>query len=314
MKMKRLTMSGKQNLYGYLLISPFIIGFIFLFLKPLIQTIQFSFNKIVINPKGFTLSGMGFEYYSRVIVVDTTFKRSLVESMGDLLLEIPLIIFFSLFIANILNEKFKGRIIARTVLFLPVIITSGILVRYSAPFRVDALIDAGFGKEGSYTGNLIDEITLQTIVTGFFSELQVNFGIASSSRVISFIVRAINEIFSTIEKSGVQILVFLAAIQSIPHSIYESAKIEGATRWDNYWLITFPMISPFILTNAVYTIVDSFTRIDNSVMMYISDNSKKNIEAISYGSAMSVIYCLVILVILFITWIICRKWIQYYES
>lgn len=311
MKGKR-NISTSQNIYGYLFISPFIIGFIFFFIKPLIQTIIFSFSNITINPGGYSLTGIGFNNYNAVFIVDTQFKRLLTESIISLLPEIPITIFISLFLASILNMKFKGRILARVILFLPVIIYSGII---SLPdLNLSIITNSALNDEGTFTGTLISSLMLERMFTRFAEDLQGSLNIVVSPAIINGLISIFNGIYLIITKSGVQILLFLAAIQSIPKSVYEASKIEGANGWDNYWLITFPMISPFILTSVVYTIIDSFNRSSNTLTKYIQDNAILSFEGLSYATAMSVMYSTLILVILGITGMISHKLVNYYEK
>lgn len=324
MKERELTISEKRGIYGYLLISPFIIGFVFLFLRPFVQTIIFSFSKIILNSDGFTLSNVGLSNYRHIIFIDTTFKRALVESTGTLLYEIPLILMFSLFMATILNLKIRGRVIIRAILFLPVIISSGILLNYEINTYLQSAFESGFAREGSFTGNILNNLMLKNMIERNFSEFLLNFNIRIgrnlnlnlliSSESIKNIINIFDDIFRIIGKSGVQIIMFLAALQSIPGSIFEASRIEGATAWEDYWLIIVPMISPFILTNAVYTIIDSFTRTDNSVMEYLKSTAMKSIDGISYGTAMAAIYFIVIALLLGIIWLISSKWVFYSDK
>ena len=92
-------------------------------------------------------------------------------------------------------------------------------------------------------------------------------------------------------------LIFLAGLQSISPAIYESCSIDGASSWETFWKITFPMISPMILVNAVYTVIDSFTSADNNVMRYI-DTIYEEGDGMVKSSAMSWIYFLIVLILL----------------
>ena len=116
------------------------------------------------------------------------------------------------------------------------------------------------------------------------------------TELVEYVTSAINNIYSIVNRSGVQMLIFLAALQSISPAIYESCKIDGATAWETFWKITFPMISPMILVNAVYTIIDSFTTDSNQVMTYISGVYSRT-GGMVLSSAMSWIYFLIVILI-----------------
>ena len=128
-----------------------------------------------------------------------------------------------------------------------------------------------------------------------------------ASGAISYIVKLVNDIYNIINYSGVQMLIFLAGLQAISPSIYEACQIEGATGWETFWKITFPMISPMILVNAVYTIIDSFTRNNNPVMSYI--NSYSGSEEVSL--AMSWMYFLIVMLIIGVVAAIASSFVFY---
>jgi ABC-type sugar transport system permease subunit len=111
-------------------------------------------------------------------------------------------------------------------------------------------------------------------------------------------------------KTGVQILLFLAGLQGISPSLYESARCDGATEWENFWKITLPMISPVILLNLIYTLVDSFTDINNRMMTYIKDTAFIKIQ-MGYASAMGWIYFLFIFVLLILVFVLTRRLVFY---
>ena len=112
--------------------------------------------------------------------------------------------------------------------------------------------------------------------------------------LVVYVTNLVNDIYNIINRSGVQMLIFLAGLQSISPAIYESCSIDGATSWETFWKITFPMISPMILVNSVYTVIDSFTSADNQVMSFVTSYYEQS-EVVS--SAMSWIYFAIVIVI-----------------
>ena len=115
--------------------------------------------------------------------------------------------------------------------------------------------------------------------------------------LVKYVTEAINNIYDIVNRAGVQMLIFLAGLQSISPAIYESCKIDGATAWETFWKITFPMISPMILVNGVYTVIDSFTTDSNAVMKYIA-NKYSEADGNVISSAMAWIYFLVVMLII----------------
>ena len=122
---------------------------------------------------------------------------------------------------------------------------------------------------------------------------------AVGTELVNYVVDVVNNIFNIVNRSGVQMLIFLAGLQSISPAIYESCTMDGATGWETFWKITFPMISPMILVNTIYTVIDSFTSKSNEVMTYINriyQGTTKDARVLS--SAMSWVYFLVVLLLI----------------
>lgn len=247
----RLSLAQKRNFGGWLFISPFLIGFALFFLYPFAQSVVFSLNKLEISGDGFTLSWVGLENYRYVLRVHPTYVRQLTTTVLNTVKNVPLILVFSFFAACLLNQDFKGRMLARVVFFLPVIISAGVLYRmeavnYSAKILSVNPVAAGTG--------------MSSIVLPFLRTIRL------PAFFIDYITYGIMIIPAVIRSSGIQTLVFLAGLQSVSPSLYEAADVEGATGWERFWMITFPMLSPLILTNLVYTIIDSFTAGDNTLI------------------------------------------------
>jgi ABC-type sugar transport system permease subunit len=109
-------------------------------------------------------------------------------------------------------------------------------------------------------------------------------------------------------------LIFLAGLQSISPAIYESVQIDGATAWETFWKITFPMISPMILVNAVYTVIDSFTT-ESTVITYINNASQQlPKQGMAISTAMSWIYFLVVIAILGLIAAVCSAYVFYQKK
>jgi ABC-type sugar transport system permease subunit len=248
-KKDKLTLRQKQMIFGYAFISPWLIGFVVFFLFNLGKAFYYSFCDVVLKPEGgFTLSFVGIKNYVFALTEHATFNRMLVESIGSMLIDVTLIVFFSLFMAIILNNKFKGRIVVRAIFFLPVILLSSAIT--------DAMQSA-FNLIIGGVSSIPPEMRQPSGFTAtYLLDTFVNLGFPAV--LLDYIQGAVGRVYEIVRSSGVQILIFLAALQSIPGAVYEVAKIEGANAYETFWKITFPMVSPLILTNVIYTIIDSF--------------------------------------------------------
>ena len=298
-KRRGLNLTRKRAAMGYLFVLPFIIGLITFFLVPLVQSFIFSLNKLEVAEGGYRLIPMGFQNYNRALRVHASYVRDLWESVRYMIANVPLIIIFSFFAANLLNQKFKGRSLARAIFFLPVIVTSGVmLVVDSGDLLQSSLgMTQTDGTEGAFRAVELARLLLQTRL---------------SERFIDYIIGAVDAIYDIVSASGVQILVFLAGLQSISPSLFEASNIEGATGWENFWKITFPMVSPLILVNTVYTIIDLLTNSSNTVMELIRDTAFAS-QDYGMSSAMAWIYFAAILLIVGLVMWIVSKLVFYYD-
>jgi ABC-type sugar transport system permease subunit len=264
-KRKVLSLQKQKSKMGWLFIAPFLIGFVVIYLPMIAQSIYFSFCDMKIGSSGFTLNFVGFKNYGYALATDASFTGELWNSILGLIFDIPAIVIFSLFIAVLLNEKMKGRAVFRAIFFIPVIVSTGIiesidLQNVIAQAQMNAT-DISQGGMSAVSGNqIIQKMDVQTYLNGM----------AVGKEAVTYVTQLVNGIYDIINKSGVQMLIYLAGLQSISPSIYESCQIDGATSWETFWKITFPMISPMILVNTVYTVIDSFTSKSNSVMNYIA--------------------------------------------
>jgi ABC-type sugar transport system permease subunit len=282
-----LTFEGRNAVAGYLFLLPFIIGFLSFMFLPILESLRMVFSRVRIDlsKNGFAMDFTGLENLKRVFLVDPEFNRMLVEEMWRMLLIVPAIIIFSLFVALILNQEFKGRGFVRAVFFLPVILSSGIMIGLETN---NALLNSM--AEIIREGNL-----LKTSITRVLEDILVAEGAASD--FMAYIFAIINQIYDIAMASGIQIIIFLSALQTIPLSMFEAAEIEGATSWECFWKITFPMVSPLILVNVVYSVIDYFLRTDNRVMDKISTAMVMRLE-FSFSTTMAWAYFMTVLVVI----------------
>ena len=277
---------------GRLFVLPFTLGFIFLFLYPSLESLRYSFSSVSFANGVFSVEWLGVDHYVFAFTRDSQFPVLLADTFKNMALQVPVILLFSLFIAMILNQKFHGRMLARAVFFLPVIVTSGIII---------SLLNEDIFNQTIQTGNQQSTMIFQA--TGL---QQMLISLRIPTTVITTLTEMVSTIFDMLWRSGVQILIFLAAMQGVPSQLYEAARIEGATGWESYWKITFPMISPLIFTCLVYTIIDTFTDYSNELMLTIQQMAFEQLRY-AYACAMAwIFFVLVALVILIVNRIVGR--------
>ena len=299
-KKKVASLDAKKSRAGWLFVLPFVIGFVLLYIPMLFQSVQFSFSEINILTNqgggggGYELEFVGWENYSKALFNDANFVRVLTSSLKQLVLDVPAIVIFSLFMAIVLNQKMVGRAVFRAIFFIPVILTTGLIDQIDQSNAVMSYMNSG----GIDTG-ASDALNGGTDIISALDVTSLLGNMAVGTELVVYVVDVVNNIFNIVNRSGVQMLIFLAGLQSISPAIYESCTMDGATGWETFWKITFPMISPMILVNTIYTVIDSFTSKSNEVMTYINriyEGTTRDARVLS--SAMSWIYFLVVLVLI----------------
>ncbi|MBQ4598991.1 MAG: sugar ABC transporter permease [Clostridia bacterium] len=278
---------------GWFFVAPFVIGFLLIYVPIIFDSIKFSFHEIdPVRTGGYTLTWVGFQNYQKALFENADFVKTLVTGIQQLVLEVPSIVIFSLFIAVLLNDKIAGRAAFRAILFVPVILSTGLISSIEAQNNLSEFMDASEGGIDDGTGqSAAAQLSAAIDLEALFANMKVG------TELVEYVASAVDSISSIINRSGVQILIFLAGLQSISPAIYESCKMDGATTWETFWKITFPMISPMILVNAVYTIIDAFTAESNAVMQLI-DSVYSQPDGNVLSSAMAWMYFLVVILIL----------------
>ncbi len=278
---------------GWFFILPFIIGFVLIYLPMIYESISLSFHKIDRAGAvggGYNLIPVGFENYRFALFDDPDFVQILVSGLKQLAFDIPAILIFSLFMAVMLNQKAAGRGVFRAIFFLPVILSTGIMDNLAASDMNYSNMDSSSGIDDGSGSSAATDLVNTMDMERLFANMKVGQGL------IEYVTSAINNIYGIVNRAGVQMLIFLAGLQSISPAIYESCKIDGATAWETFWKITFPMISPMILVNGVYTIIDSFTANSNVVMTFIQQKYAEP-DGDVLSSAMSWVYFLIVIFI-----------------
>lgn len=292
---------AKSNaIAGYLFITPFIFGFLLFLLVPLCQSFYMSLCEVTAVPdQGLIYRFKGFANYNNIFFINADYVKDLLTDLKNMAFFVPGILVFSFFMAIILNQDFKGRTFVRAVYFLPVILSSGIML--------------GLETNNSLLSSMADVIKKDTSATSITKTLEdILLTGEKASKFFEYIIQMVDKVYDIAIASGIQIIIFLSGLQTISPSMYEAAKIEGCTAWESFWKITLPMISSLILVNVIYTIVDFCTRTDSALMTLINDTLLIRFE---YGltAAMSWVYFGVIIVILGIIAFIIKRWVYYYD-
>lgn len=308
-KKSRISYEKKKGLYGYGFIAIWIIGVIYMFIVPIFKSAWYSmcYTELVTTAdqaaqRGMTSAGIYTEWnnfgnYEEALFKNQDYLPKLTESLGAMVPQVIVVMIFSLFIALLLNQKFRGRTFARAVFFLPVLVATG---------PVLAVIKGDISTNGISSGEQFSAL----FQTDLVDELLQFLGIYNLNQQLTTTIQTItSDIFNLLWSAGIQILIFLAALQQIPVSAKEAASMEGATGWEFFWKITFPMISPMILANLIYTVIDTFIDSENPVMSIVIAQSR----GLRYGlsAAMAWIYFLIVAVALAIIVAIVSKFVFY---
>lgn len=282
---------------GYLFISPWFLGFLAFLVYPLAKSLYMSFNEMV-SVSGMEMQYVGWDNYLRAFLKDIYFIPLFYNAVTSAAVEIPLILVFSFFIATLLNQQVKGRAFFRAAFFLPVIIGSGFVMNELLGQGISALSTAAPDPTQQNTG----------VQNGLAIPMEI--AVYLSPDLFDTLSDIMDKLTLVFWKTGIQILIFLAGLQGISESLYESARVDGATPWEMFWKITFPLMTPVLLLNSIFTLVDSFTEMRNQVMLYIKQVAFTNIE-MGYAAALGWIYFLFIFLIIVIIFAATRKKIYY---
>ncbi len=302
-KRKIVSLDRKKARAGWIFVLPFVIGFVVVYLPIIWNSIWMSFHELkIITGGGYDLKWIGLDNYKWAIVEDPSFVQTLITGLGELLFDIPAILIFSLFMAVLLNQKMAGRAAFRAIFFIPVILSTGIMESIEGQNILGTMMESGI-NDGS-GGSASTEIVSAMDISRLFSSMKIG------TELVEYVVGMINNIYDIVNRSGVQMLIFLAGLQSISPAIYEACRIDGATAWETFWKITFPMISPMILVNGVYTIIDSFTTDSNTVMSYIAQVYQQTDGQVR-SSAMAWMYFMIVVLIILLVVGICSAYVFY---
>lgn len=289
----RLTLRQRRAMQGYLFISLWAIGFLTFQAWPFIQSFWLSFNSVDMMA-GFSLKWVGLDNYREAFFLDERFVPTLLQVLRDMAIDVPIIIVFSLFTAFLVNQPLTGRTFFRAIFFLPVVIASGEVLSYLYPQLAD-------------TGNTLGS----TASAGRGLDIPGIVYMYLPPNIAELLLNTLNRLTLILWRSGIQILLFLAGLQGISSSLYEAAKVDGASDWEVFWKVTLPMLSPIFLVNVIYSIVDSFTDRFNPMLNLIKNAAFTGQFKLGYAAALGWVYFLVIFIILMVIMLISSRWVFY---
>ncbi len=262
-KRKNRGIEDLKSRYGLMFITPWLIGMIMFFIVPLMQSVVYSFNEVTVIPGGIKLDFSGFSNYKEILFSDVNYTEMLKESMTSFMYSLPIILLLSIVLALLLNQKFRGRAMFRALYFMPVIIATGEVVNIIFKTTQSDLSDIGVSESFS---------------AGMFSIEDMSRWLNLDASIAKYISTTIGKIFDLLWNCGIQIVLVLAGLQSIPSSLYEASRVEGATKWEEFWFITFPMLSRVTLLVGIFTMVELIT------------DKKSNLITDIYGKMSSGVY------------------------
>ena len=273
-RLPRISYQKRKALFSFLMVLPWIVGFLVFSFKPIMDIFVYSFHRTRSLASGeIQLEWVELENFYTVLFTHVDFFEGVQTYLYEILLKLPVVVVFSLLIALLLNHALPGRRFFRVLFFLPVVLMQGPLL--DVVNDLDALKIAGVDSMFVFSyikGNLPPEI----------------------SGPLMYI---INEFIPIIWYSGVQILLCLAGLQKLDASMYEAASIDGASAWQVLWKITLPVSKPFILLSGVYTVVDLSNLDSNPIITLIKDRMFTEASGFGYSSAVALMYFFLMLLI-----------------
>ena len=284
----RMSQRARESTWGYIFISPWIIGAAVLFVWPLVRSAMLSFQQVT-NLANLETEWAGLVHYERLVAADVGFIPVLTSTMSDVVVDVPLILIFSLLMALLLARVTRGQTFLRAVFFLPVVIGSAGVLQQLNRFGVGAELT------DSTLGPLLKVMGEESQTMGLVGPIET----------------VVDRLSLIVWHTGVEILLFVAGLNSIPESMYEAARVDGATAWESFWKISLPMLSPVILVASVYALVDAFSDPMSSVVRYIMDMGVQRQGKLAYSAALGMVYFVIVFLVLLLVFRISSRLVFY---
>ncbi len=274
---KPIGLETKKARYGYIFLAPWIVGMLLFFLYPIIQSAMYSFSKLMIDENGVHLTFLGTENYNYILNENPDYTIKLTAAISSFFVSLPFILVVSLVLALLLNNKFRGRLFFRALYFVPVIFASG-------PALAQFLLAAG--------GNATDVAVSDAVSFSMMDFTEVLRGLNLPEAIEGYLTSALGNLFMMVWQSGIQIVLFIAGLQSIPELLYEVAKVEGATKWEEFWFVTLPMLLRPMLLVIIFTMVETIVAKTNPVI----DQAFNQFNVLEYGKGSAMLWFYFIIV------------------
>lgn len=264
----RSSMLYRARKYGaaYLFMLPWIFGFLAFMLFPLAWSFYMSFHRVSVRVDGFRFEWIGLDNFRNAVAADNEFPIAIILYVQETILMIPVILIFSFLISLLLNQRFPGRMWFRAVFFLPVVFSTGQVL-------------AELFVQGAGELPFLEQYNVEGLVREY-----------AGAQLADPIVHVLDRIVLILWNSGVQILIFIAGFQTIPQTVYDAVRIDGASPWESFWKITLPAMVPFIGLNAVFTVVDLSMLASNPILHQVQSNMFRPDRGYGYASAVAWMY------------------------
>ena len=279
-KVKKRGVESLRRRYGYAFVGHWIVGLVLFFFVPVIYSIAYAFSETVISTDGMQLTFVGFKNFSENLLTNPDYVDQIRDSIVSMFYSLPMVVSLSLILAVLLNQKYHGRAIMRVIFFLPVIIESSVVVRLLSDGSINSPIFSMSTTDGA----------------GLFNYAEILGNLNLPEGVTSYLTFFLSNAVSLTWSCGIQIVLFLAGLQGIPDSLYEVSKIEGANKWEEFWLITVPMLRHVLSLVIVYSMISMFTSANNKIMSSAVTLIRNNDN--SLASAMLWFYFVIVLAVI----------------
>lgn len=346
-RLRGATRVKQENTFaGYMFAAPWITGFLIFVIVPLGFSLYWSFtNYRVVSPE--PANWVGLANYARLILKDEGFRASIVNTLYLTVVGLPLQMAFALFLAVLLIQKTRGERVFRIAFYLPVIL--GFNTAVLLCWRL--MLNTGTGIINQIIRTLMQSVPpfsylvraiifIQEVTTAAFLGLSsgkynlltkvIQTGFPAANRVPLWVQSPLwskmSVVLLMIWGCGAMMLIFLAGLKNIPGELQEAAEVDGANSWQRFWKISFPLLTPYIFYNLIVGLISSmqiFEPIfvlyrDNqplvsstiSMVYYLWQASFQHFE-IGYGSAISWLILVIILVVTVIQFRLQDRWVQY---
>lgn len=271
---------SKKSWYGFYFVLPWIIGMILFFVIPLINSLRYSFATVVPEEGYMDLTWVGLDHYIFLFTKDETFTTDLLGAVGDFFTSMPIVVIVSLILALILNSNFKGKTVFRGIFFVPVIVATGVVMnQLTDPF-------GGFGAIVQLSSTVTEDAYSAVGTSGGMDFTELLNSLELPTDITAWLSSMITDIFNTIWTCGIPVVLFIAGLQTIPAQLYEASKVEGATKWEEFWYITLPSIGQTLLLVIIFTLIELLTQTSNPVINQAYDLINKT----DYGMSSAMLW------------------------